>query len=90
MSHKRGYARLATRYGDIRVYLTRGPAYRSAHAGYTLIVSVLRDAGLGGSSRAQSSSWVDLRFHGTFTSGLRVEADHDCMVPDESAESATI
>ena len=27
-------ARLATRYGDIRVYLARNPACRCAHAGY--------------------------------------------------------
>jgi hypothetical protein len=36
MSHKRGYARLATRYGDIRDVPRNGPACRCAHAGYRL------------------------------------------------------
>jgi hypothetical protein len=37
MSQKRGYARLATRYGEIRgLLLTPIPAYRFAHAGYDL------------------------------------------------------
>jgi hypothetical protein len=41
MSLKRGYARLTTRYGDIRVYLVCGPACRYAHAGYMLLPGAL-------------------------------------------------
>jgi hypothetical protein len=42
MSHKRGYARLATRYGDIRVCPACGLACRYAHAGYMLLMSADR------------------------------------------------